>query len=95
MVSELREQQEGSELREQKVDPVPWWWNGVVMDEDEGDEEGLDDESVLWEGEPVPWWWDVLFIDKDNHVWINEENFAMIRLEECVHLSPDTEWLQQ
>ena len=73
----------------------PWWWNGVIGVEESGEEDGLEDTSVLFDDEPLPWWWDVLFIDADGHVWINEENFVMIRLEECVHLSPDTACVHQ
>ena len=85
-------------------DGVPWWWDvvmirllpaGVVGVEESGEEDGLEDTSVLFDDEPLPWWWDVLYTDDDGHVWINEENFVMIRLEECVHLSPDTACVHQ
>ena len=87
----MRTQQEVSALAQ----PRPWWWNGVVGVEESGEEDGLEDTSVLFDDEPLPWWWDVLYIDDDGRVWINEENFVMIRLEECVHLSPDTACVHQ
>ena len=81
-------------------DGVLWWWHvvmsrllpaGFVGVEESDEDEDVGAMVLIRPDEPLPWWWDVLFIDAEGHIWINEENFVMIRLEECVHLSPDTE----